>query len=119
MNAAKRIQVNLKLDKDSSIPELKNIPKSTMLPIYYAEQRGAVTAELANEFKDTVFTVRYGILGTVWAITGLAGKLPYPCGSCSRQLEWNVGLECFALSSGSIDPLQSHPLPLSSSAMLE
>lgn len=75
MNAAKRIQVNLKLTRSSIYPELENVPDDTMLPIYYAEQRGAVTTELANEFKDQVFTVRYGVLGALWAIVGVAGEL--------------------------------------------
>ena len=74
MNAAKRIQLNLKLDRSTLFPEMENLRDSTMLPIYYAEQSGAVTASLANKFKNTVFTVRYGVLGSVWAIVGVAGQ---------------------------------------------
>lgn len=73
MNAAKRIQLNLKLDRSTIFSELKHVPDTTMLPIYYAEQRGIITASLANEFKDKVFTIRYGIMGTMWAVVGLAG----------------------------------------------
>lgn len=74
MNAAKRIQLNLKVDQSSHLAELENIPDSTTLPIYYAVQAGKVTPELANEFKDQVFTVRYGILGSLWALLGVAGE---------------------------------------------
>lgn len=74
MNAAKRIQVNLKLDRYSKFEELKSLRETTMLPIYYAEQTGAVTSSLANEFKDTVFTIRYGVMGSLWAVMGLAGE---------------------------------------------
>lgn len=77
MNAAKRIQVNLKLDRSNVLPELEGVRDSTMLPIYYAEQTGAVTTELANEFKSQVFTVRYGIMGGLWAVVGLAGEMTY------------------------------------------
>lgn len=83
MNAAKRIQLNLKLDRSTIFSELKHVPDTTMLPIYYAEQRGIITASLANEFKDKVFTIRYGIMGTMWAVVGLAGMLTRTlCGSC-------------------------------------
>ena len=75
MNAAKRIQLNLNLKRSSVLPEFENIPDVTMLPIYYAEQKGAVTAELANEFKDEVFTIRYGVVGGLWALVGVAGRL--------------------------------------------
>lgn len=73
LNAAKRIQLNMKLDR-TDFPEMKHLRDRTMLPIYYAEQTGAITTELANEFKDSVFTVRYGIMGSVWAVIGIAGE---------------------------------------------
>lgn len=72
MNAAKRIQVNLKLVPNSDLPEISDV-RETMLPIYYAEQAGAVTADLATDFKTAVFTVRYGVMGALWAVMGLAG----------------------------------------------
>ena len=73
MNAAKRIQVNLKLERNSKIPELAHVRESTMIPIYYAEQSGKVDAHLANDFKNEVFTVRYGVMGALWTVMGLAG----------------------------------------------
>lgn len=74
MNAAKRIQFNMKLVRNPDIPEFANVPDRTMLPIFYAEQRGAVTTELANEFMEKVYTVKYGVSYGVWAVVGLAGE---------------------------------------------
>ena len=74
MNAAKRIQVNLKLQRNSDLPEVSQV-RDTMFPVYYAEQAGAVTADLANQFKDQVFSVRYGVMGALWAVMGLAGTV--------------------------------------------
>ncbi len=77
MNAAKRIQVNLHVQHNNELAELKHLQNSTMLPIYYAEQTGAVTADLANKFKSEVFAVRYGVMGSLWAIMGLAGTISF------------------------------------------
>ncbi len=89
MNAAKRIQLNLKLEQNSKIPELAHVHKSTMIPIYYAEQAGKVDAHLANEFKSEVFTVRYGVMGGLWAVMGLAG-MSHIRGGCSRVIKQHI-----------------------------
>ena len=74
LNAAKRIQLNVNLKRNSKFSELKHIPEVTMLPIYYGEQTGKVTSDLANEFKEAVYAVKYGISGGVWALVGVAGR---------------------------------------------
>ncbi len=80
MVAAKRIQLSIKLDRSDRFPELKNIGDSTMIPIYYVDQGAEISSSLANQFISTVYTVQYGIMGTLWAVVGLAG-------------EWARGLE--------------------------
>ena len=74
MNVAKRIQLNFQLNQSNDIPELKNLPDVTMLPIFYAEQRGIITESSAKEFRDKVYGIINGISGGVWALVGLAGE---------------------------------------------
>jgi len=74
LNAAKRIQLNINLKRSSKFSELKHIPDVTMLPIYFGEQTGKVTPDLANKFKEAVYAVKYGISGGMWALVGVAGR---------------------------------------------
>lgn len=73
LDAAKRIQVNLRLTQYSHLSELAKVPPVTMLPVYWVAQVGTITPELASEFKSAVYSVEYGIEGGMWAITGIAG----------------------------------------------
>ena len=73
MDAAKRIQVNLRLTEYSHLSELAKVPPVTMLPVYWVAQTGTITPDLAAEFKSAVYTVEYGIEGGMWALTGIAG----------------------------------------------
>lgn len=74
LNAAKRIQVNLNLVCSDLYQDLRNVRDVTMLPIYWAEQSGQVTPDEANQFKSTVYAIKYGISGGVWGLVGLAGE---------------------------------------------
>ena len=73
LNAAKRIQLNLNLKRSTMFTELKRVRDVTMLPIYYGEQTGKVTPDLANDFKEQVYAIKYGISAGVWALVGVAG----------------------------------------------
>lgn len=82
LDAAKRIQVNLRLTRFSDLPQLSSLRDLTMLPVYWVAQTGTITPDLAAKFKSSVYTVEEGISGGVWGVTGLAAVVVVVCALC-------------------------------------
>ncbi len=74
LDAAKKLQVNLRLTRFSALPHLSSLRDVTMLPVYWVSQTGTIPANLAAEFAAKVYGVEDGIRGGVYAVTGLAGE---------------------------------------------
>ena len=86
LSAAKRIQLNLQLVECKYLPEIEKIRPETMLPIFYASEQGGVTEPLANELKEKVYNIEYGLLGGIFGLIGLLGELVREGDSCSQVL---------------------------------
>ena len=54
------------------LPEIATL-RDVMVPIFYASEQGSISPDLANEFKSAVYTVKYGVTGSIWAVIGVAG----------------------------------------------
>lgn len=72
LKAEKRIQLNLLLTHYKYLPEIAAV-RDVMLPIFYASEQGSISPDLANEFKSAVYTVKYGVTGSIWAVIGVSG----------------------------------------------
>lgn len=90
LSAAKRIQLNLQLVECKYLPEIEKIRPATMFPIFYASEQGGVTESLANEFKEKVYDIEYGLLGGIFGLIGLLGELVREGDSCSQVLYLTV-----------------------------
>jgi lysosome membrane protein 2 len=73
MRAAKRIQINLRLVRNSDFVETEKIMPLLMMPVFWASEEGSLTKSLANKFKKKVYVAKYGMEGAVWGGVGLGG----------------------------------------------
>ena len=67
--------MNLRLQRYKYLPEIAKIPPNVMLPVFYACEEGGISQPLADEFKEKVYSIEYGILGGIFGVIGVLGEL--------------------------------------------
>jgi len=45
-----------------------------MLPVFYGCEEGGITEPLAEEFRQKVYSIEYGILGGIFGVIGVLGE---------------------------------------------
>ncbi|XP_065885904.1 lysosome membrane protein 2-like [Dysidea avara] len=110
LHAAKRLQFNVQLNRDTNVKQLKNIRKSTMFPWFIATEESVITPSKADEFKkDLLDPIRDIHIGLIVAV-GVFGLLTIilflgTVYSCIRY--WNYKKQDQAGSINSRTPLLS------------
>lgn len=69
MQAAKRIQLNIEIQKVADIPRTGKVPH-VLLPLFYANESAVITADLADDFKSQVYLPITASVAIQW--TGIA-----------------------------------------------